>query len=229
MSRNVISGSRSEAGFSIVEILVVVVILFILTSISVFYLFAYQRTYKPDDQAMQIVDLLQEARQRSLTQRKVMRVEINRDTNMVTLIDERDAGTTDDIVIRKVPLMNPNDVKVGFLPPQISTVPEESVPVPTISFTPSTYPTSVGQSVATLCFRPFGGESGAAAVVDSAGLNPLSVTIPIWAPTQDNPNRYEIARAITVIAATGSVRLWAYDPASSATNKWVNSKRGGTY
>ena len=46
-----------------VELLLVLAIASILASVSIFYLSAYQRLYKPDDEALKLVDLLQEARE----------------------------------------------------------------------------------------------------------------------------------------------------------------------
>ena len=64
-------------GFSMVELLIVLTVMTILTGISLFYLSGHQRLFRPDEQTLKMVDIFQEARQRSLTQRETMRVEID--------------------------------------------------------------------------------------------------------------------------------------------------------
>lgn len=83
-------------GFSMVELLIVLTVITILLGISLFYLSAHERLYRPDEEALKIIDVFQEARQRSLTQRETMRVEIDLTDNVVRLIDENQPSTADD-------------------------------------------------------------------------------------------------------------------------------------
>ncbi|MBC7900954.1 MAG: hypothetical protein H7070_12985 [Saprospiraceae bacterium] len=230
----------SSSGFSVIELILVVAVIFVLSSISLFYATAHQKLYKPDEQALLITDLLQEARQRSLTQRETMRVEINRDANSVTLIDENttmNGGLPDDVdndqIVRSIRLLTSDQVTVGSAPGQIGYNPPEPTPVDTCVFNISVYPTSIAQSVCTIRFRPFSGESGQAAIVDAGtnplgtDANPISVTIHVWSPSTATPTNSDISRAITIIGATASIRLWEFDENLTTTNKWKNSRRGG--
>ena len=68
--------------------MVVMGIIVIMSTIVLFYTTAQKKLYKADEQALLLADMLQEARQRALTQRGTMRVEINLTNNTVKLYDE---------------------------------------------------------------------------------------------------------------------------------------------
>ena len=140
-------------GFSIIELLIVLTVITILLGISLFYLSGHQRLYRPDDQALKLIDVFQEARQRSLTQRETMRVEIDLTDNMVRLIDENQPNTADDDrPVRSVTLISQAEVKLNSRPPDISTSPVEVMPVPAAQFKPSIYPPSAAHNVCTFRF-----------------------------------------------------------------------------
>lgn len=219
-----------NAGYSIIELLIVLTVVSILTSSAFFYLDAHQKLYKPDNQALQIADMLQEARQRSLTQRKTMRFEIDLTDSVTRLIEENKSDTsTDDKVLRELPLYLPNEVRIDASPPDVTSNPPEPLPVPSAQYKISTYPLSNLHQVCTIRFQPNG------TVVDAGendiGNNAVSkgVTIHIWSPNQENPNESTIARALTVVGSTGSVRLWEYNKNLQNGNKWKDSRRFGVY
>lgn len=221
---------EQESGFSLIELFAVLIIIGIVSAIAIFYLTGHQKLYKPDDQSLLITDILQEARQRSLTQRETMRVEINLDRNTVNLIDENTPTTADDDrQLRNLKMFDPSEVSVGALPGNITDLPPESLPAPVAVFRSSVYPTSISQNVCTLRFLSNG------TVVD-AGNNPVGTgaasvgtTLPIWSRNKAVTGNSDIARAITVIGATGTIRLWEYDASLTTTNKWKDSRRYGTY
>ena len=221
-------------GFSMVELLVVLAMIFILSTVSLFYLSGHQRLYRPDEEALKIIDLLQEGRQRSLTQRETMRVEIDLTDNIVRLIDENDSNintntATDDRVIKSSVLLPQTDVKLSSRPPDITTDPPETLPVPIAQFKPSIYPPSNTHNVCTFRFKRDGTvvNEGTDAVGSNATITGL--TLFIWSPKVNNPGASEISRAITVIGATGSVRFWEYNRNITDPNKWKDSRRSGIY
>lgn len=221
---------KNQKGFSIVELLVVLALIMILTTITVFYLSGHQKLYKTDDQSLLIADMLQEARQRSLTQRETIRVEIDITENIVRLIDENTPLTSDDDeVIKQQLLYLPNEVRLDRRPDEISVNPPEESPVPNIRYIPSVYPTSAAHQVATLRFHTNG-------TVSDAGTNPIGsgalisgITLHIWTPNVANTNESTIARALTVIGSTGTIRFWEYDRGSTETNKWRDARRISGY
>lgn len=213
-----------------VELLIVLTVITILLGISLFYLSGHQRLFRPDEQALKIIDIFQEARQRSLTQRETMRVEIDLTDNMVRLIDENLPGSAnDDRVIRSVVLVPQSEVKLNSRPPDISTNPTEIMPVPVAQFRPSVYSSSSGHNVCTFRFQRNGTVVNEG--TDAVGTNATTtgLTLFIWSPKQNNPNESDIARAITVIGATGSVRFWEYNRNLTDANKWKDSRRMSIY
>ena len=217
-------------GFSIVELLIVLTVITILTGISLFYLSGHQRLFRPDEEALQIIDVFQEARQRSLTQRETMRVEIDLTDNMMRLIDENLPNTPDDDrIIRASVLLPQTDVKINSRPPDIATNPLEIMPVPIAQFRTSIYPPSISHNVCTFRFLRNGTVVNEG--TDSIGSNATTtgLTLFIWSPKKDTTNESEIARAITVIGATGSVRFWEYNRNLTETNKWKDSRRSSIY
>jgi len=219
-----------ESGFSVMELLMVLAIILVLSSLSLFYLTAHQALYKPDEQALLITDLFQEARQKSLTQRETHRLEINRTRKTVRLIDENTPATVDDdAVIREINLLEDNVVTVGVKPGNIDVNPPEPLPVPDANFLPSNYPTSIGDSVATFRFMANGTVTNGGNTATGTGAVVTGGTVHIWSPNKDVQSDADIARSITVIGSSGSVRLWEYDRSLTTTNKWKDSRRSGTY
>lgn len=215
-------------GFSIVELVVVILVIFVMTGVSIFLFTSHQRLLKPDEQVLKIADILQEARQRALTQRETMRVEIDLTDNIARLIDEGDPSTySDDRPIRQIALFPSNEVTIRNRPPDISVNPPEMMGVTPATFPQSVYPPSATHEVCTLRFLRNGTVVDAG--TDSIGTNSklVNVAIYVWSPMRNNPNQSEIARAITVVGASGFVRLWEWDPnlQNNSSNKWKDSRR----
>ena len=222
---------RAESGFSVVELLTVLAIIAIMSAIVLFYVTTQKKAYQPDEQALQIADILQEARQRSLTQRRAMRVEINLTTNMVKLYDENTnaASAADDIQLRNFAMFNASNVRIDVRPSEIGYNPNESMPVPNCVFKSSVYTKSVGQNVCTVRFLANGTAVDAGNDTIGTGAVPTGVTIHIWAPNKTTPTQSDIARSLTVLGPSGVIRMWEFDHTSAATNKWKDSHRAGSY
>lgn len=221
---------KNQKGFSLIELMIVVIVLGVLSVISLMYLSNSQRLYKADDQALAIVDMLQEARQRSLTQREIIRVEIDMDDNVVRLIDENlPNDASDDQQLRSITLAPENEVTIDDQPNNIILNPPEPLPAPVAVFQPSVYTPSVPHRVCTIRYASNGSVLDAGSDEDGNGAIPTGVTIHIWMPDEGNVQNAKIARAITIIGSTGTVRLWEYDFSSSEANKWIDSRRSGSY
>ncbi|HEY0426946.1 MAG TPA: prepilin-type N-terminal cleavage/methylation domain-containing protein [Pyrinomonadaceae bacterium] len=221
---------NSELGFSLVELLIVLLITMIMIAITGFYFLNHQKLYKPDDQSLKIVDMLQEARQRSLTQRETVRVEIDLTDNLIRLIDENTPATVnDDREIRRTTLLPQSEVKLQQRPDDISYNPPETLPAPTAVFTTSVYPSSSTHNVCTIRFQSNGTVVNAGTTAVGGGATVTGVTLHIWAPKKTNANEADIARAITIIGSTGSIRMWEFDITNTGTNKWQDSRRTSVY
>ena len=230
MKQKFLRVSKIQNGFSLVEVLIVLTLIIFVGVSASFYLDGHQKLYMPDDQTLLIADILQEARQRSLTQRETLRVEIDLTDNQIRLIDENSVTTADDDeVLKTQPIYFPHEVRIDSRAGNIADNPPEPLPVPTANFLPSVYPPSTTHQVCTLRFHSNGTVSDGGNNATGDGAIVGGVTLHVWQPSSENPNEYSIARALTVIGSTGSVRLWEFDESFPNENKWKDSRRIGSY
>lgn len=218
---------KKDSGFSLMELVVVLAIIGIMTGVSLFYLSGNKKLYRTEEQALRITDLITEARQRALTQRETMRFEIDSTTKKMRLIDENSATTAnDDVKIREFDLDDSGDVKLTSKPTNIYTTPPEPSPVPPATFTTSQHPLSSGSSVFTLRFLSNGTIVNAGS--DQIGTNAslTGATIYVWKPKASNANETEMTRAITILAASGSIKLWTHSFSANGNEVWTDSRKG---
>lgn len=213
------------AGFSIVELLIVVILVGILSSIA-FMSLSTGKLYEAERQALEITDVLQEARQRAISQRNTVRVEINQTKNAIRLIDEVKPGAAaDDVVIKSVPYMN-NGVYIGTAPANMSNGgPTETSPVVPVTFSTSTHPLSIGDQVSIIRFRKGTAQNAGS---DAIGTNsiPTGATVYVWSKYADdnspNPTVAQVIRAVTVLGSTGSSKLWKCSFTGNQCAAWNN-------
>jgi Tfp pilus assembly protein FimT len=217
----------SEAGFSVAELIVVLALSAIMTTVSLYYLYSHQKLYKPDEQAALLIDMLQEARQRALTEKVTMRVEMDLTDNVARLINEGDATiSTDDKVVRIFSLKAVQEVNIEKRPNNVNVSPTEPSPVNAVTFAAnSTHPLSLNHKVATLRFRKDGTVYNAGTNALGAGAEMTGATIFLWQPDKSNANNSTITRAITIIGTSGAIRLWNYYPGLAANVSWKDSRR----
>ena len=201
------TGKMGENGYSIIELVIVMLIVSIL-SVMALLSFKSEKQYLADTSARQIIDLFQEARQRSLTQRETMRVEINQTRKIARLISENEPGNSDDDEeLRQIQLEDERYVMIGAAPSNISKQPTEISPVPVLNFKTSVYPLSQSDTVATLRFVRNGKvlDAGSNAIGDNSVIT--GATIYIWMPNLDDNDKPlstgGVIRAITVIGNSG--------------------------
>lgn len=210
--------------------MVVLVLIAIFVSISLFFYEGHRSLYRPDEIAVQISDLMQEARQRALTQREAMRVEIDLTRKVAHLIDENAPNTADDdFVLRTITLPDPSAVTVGTRPANIGYNPPEPLPVPSAVFGSSVYTPSFGNNVCTFRFLRDGTVVNAGNNAIGTGAVSSGATLHIWSPAETDTSSSQVARAITVIGSSGTIRMWEFDEALELSNKWKNSRRTGSY
>lgn len=185
--------------------------------------------YEADNRAYAVMDVLQEAHQRAITQQETLRVEINKSLNSIHLINENEPGDeTDDEEIKSFILLGSGFVIFDSAPTNTTTNPAEPTPIPLLLFKTSVYPTSAGDQVATLRFLRNGNvvDAGSNAVGDNSVVT--GATIYFWIP-KDTPNgpsmtEGKIIRAITVLGSSAKARYWSC-PVSTTDgicNVWKN-------
>lgn len=192
-----------------IELVVVVAIMMILAVLVVPNIFSSKRLYQSETQSLMIMDLLREASQQAMNQRRTFRVEIDLTDNALLLIDERNSDP--DEMVKSIPLASPSDIRLDSAPDGVDgpTPPDYN----DITFINDETGhdrngTSVsGHNVWAARFQRDG------TVVNNAG-NPISATIYVWppaAPESAEPRAATEVRAITMFGGSGAVRYWKYD------------------
>jgi prepilin-type N-terminal cleavage/methylation domain-containing protein len=219
IKRKNIRNSSSQAGVSMIEVLIVLAVLAILSTIAVISFWS-GRKYSADDQAKKIIDIFDEARQKALNQRKTFRVEINKTKSEVRLIDEGpdiNPVATDDVILKRIPISG--QVGIGAAPSNVSGAPTATSPIPVPAYASSTYPLSSGDEKITLRFRRNGQvvDVGTDNIGSGSLMNGATIYVYSNTPSLSNP---DVIRAITVLGTTGDTSLYKCKFTSSTCGNW---------
>lgn len=206
----------SASGFSVAELMVVLVVLAILLVISIPYVYNYTKLYKSEDQSIKVMDMMREAGQLAISRRRTMRVEIDLTENALLIIDEN--GAAADTRIKTIPLERTQELRVDVIPTGVTK------PNPPnyndISFATDPFGhqfngnTVTGHSVWACRFRSDG------SVVD-AGDVPTSGTMYVWPPVtygSTTPRSLQEVRAITIFGGSGAVKYWKHNGTTFVAN-----------
>ncbi len=224
---------NKQSGFSMVELIIVVVIVAIFAVLAT--TFASPTLYKADEKARVVVEFMQTARERAITKRSIMRVEIDDTDKKIRLIAENDPDDLeDDDLIRQVDYGQDPRIVVGNPPQNNQGNPTESTPVPTISFSspidygssnPLGNPPGFGShQVATFRFKPNGNVVDEGIAATGASALPAGATIYFWTRSEDNSDQLSsnasVLRAITISGSSGSTRFWACEIKEGSCVEW---------
>ena len=193
--------SASERGFSLIELLIVIVIMTILTSALLITL-NREKLYAADDQALIITGALQKARQLAITSKTVIRVEINQTQNNLQIFDEKIPTTANDDVLLETSLLK-SDTITGIVPANVTQNPTASYSIPVTNFETSVYPPVANDQTMTFRFTITGNvlDRGSNAVGKNAIVT--GATIFVSNSPWDANNGATIIRAITLNGITG--------------------------
>ena len=197
----------SERGFSLIELMIVVIL------ISAIITFAIMSTpskqlFAADNQAFAIMDILQEARQRALTQGSTFRVELNDSKKEIRLIDENYTLNAADDEIIKVSYFD-SATTVGTKPANVSVAggvaPQSNAPIPEVQYVQTTYPLSANDKVQTLRFLKSGEvvDDG----TDNQGDGAVTNGATIYVYNGAKGSKSSVVRAITVSGVTAATEL----------------------
>ncbi len=201
--------NNRQAGASVVEIVIVLVIMGILSAISLPYILNYKKLYKSEDQALKVIDLMREAAQTAITRRRTVRLELDLTDNALLLIDQN--GTPSGTLMKKIPLEMTKDLRIDTIP---ATITKPNPPNYTdVAFATDTVghlvgvTTVTGHNIWAARFKSDG------SVVTAADI-PMSANIYVWPPVSPGSatarNKTEI-RAITMFGGSGAIRYWKHD------------------
>jgi hypothetical protein len=219
------SRRNSQAGFSLPELIVALSLGMAMVSTSIYAFMPARRVYGVDETAGQIQRFMREASTRALTHRQSMRVFVNSKltsttvpnttpaiscrANSIMLIDENNAGTGDESVVRSEPLYAGLGVTIG----RPTNLPSGSQPSAPFNFPAASF----GSGGTWECyFQPTG------RITNSAGV-PSSATLYFYTATPTSPSSafdLSLVRALTVFGPTGNIRFWRYNP-TPQNGTWV--------
>ncbi len=198
-------GSRqSLAGFSLIEVLAVVIITLILATVAIYSFAANRRTVKTVAAYNEAFALFQQARQRAITNRMAYQVTINRSPD-----------ATGKINLMNIVDSNNNLIRAEYLPQDVNITKPAGLPLIGAP-TPNTVADAVfdapfpgGKLV--LFFNVDGTVTTGAAGV---GGNPFTGGI-FFSDTVNNPN---LTRALSIYSSTGETKFWYYNGAQFVSN-----------
>ncbi len=215
---------NNEKGFSIIELLIVVLIIAILTVSSVI-VFGSKNLFHADHQAYLLMDAFKEARQRAITQQETLRVEVSKTKREIRIINENNAGdASDDVLIKRYLLADPKDLTFDISPTNIVNTPQEPTPVPPADFKASVHPLSQNENVATLRFLQNGNvtNAGSNAIGDNSVVT--GATFYFFTPVIDEDgtitNEGLVIRAITILGSSGNSGYWKCPVDNNQCSVW---------
>ncbi len=207
-------------GFSILELIIVVLIVSVLAVIAV--RFSNPTLYYADREAESVTEVLNIARQRALSQRETMRVEINADDRTISIIEENEpVDVADDVEIVKRPIGSKDIVIFDSVPENAKSTPDEPTPVPAVTFKKSVHPNSLQKKVATLRFLKTGKVVDAGSSETGTGAVVTGATIYFWTPKEDSESDASLVRAVTVLGASSSIGYWKCPIVDTGCTEWV--------
>lgn len=198
--------------------LIVITVIVILSTVAVVS-FMNSRKLTADQQAKQIIDFFDEARQKALNQRKTFRVEINRTQSQVRLIDEgsNQASADDDTIIKSAPLSP--QVVIGEAPSNITGAPTATTPIPVRSYATTNYPLSNGDSKLTFRFRRNGQvvDAGTDNIGTGSMMNGATIYVRSITPSANAP---DVIRAVTILGTTGDTSVFKCKFSAGSCGNW---------
>jgi prepilin-type N-terminal cleavage/methylation domain-containing protein len=203
---------RNEQGFSLLETLVVIGIMAILASITIFKSFGTMESYQANAGMDIVRSQLRVARQVAISQRRNVKVSFNVAATPPTITYQVQAGNyAGSNEVNGTPAVMPLPNQVQFI--------TEGTPD-----TPMAFGTCSGISGAICIGPPNNPVSGGPAIMgfntegqftDSTYVNTLNGTILIGIP-----NQIATARAVTILGGTGRVRSYSYI-GGTGTSQWT--------
>lgn len=214
--RRTLAGARHSSGHSLVEMLMVVALIGVLTSLALPQLLAQRRLSRSVAVTREILAGLRHTRQLAMSQRQAFTFQYDDATKQVSLIDHNSnpgaallldpsyPNTVNSQLVSTAPLAAEvflrGEISYGVPPglPPNSGVPPSGLPINTLADGISM--TALFNSQINITFQPDG------SVINGAG-NPAGQAMFIY----NNRAARATASAISVIGASGRVKIWRYD------------------
>jgi prepilin-type N-terminal cleavage/methylation domain-containing protein len=201
---------NSQSGFSMIELMIVVIMITILTGIAVISFRSSKRSYAADDEAIKMLSLFREAYQRALTQRQAQRITIDRTSNLIKLTDMGRLPGGDEMLVNRA-VLNP---LVSMVQPSVGAGLVPPPPAP-YNYTPANFGTS---GTLDIYFLADGSVTNATNFANNT-FAPVNFTV-FFSPSPGSAlspeqaaqiNSGNLMRAVTLFGATGSTKAWRFN------------------
>ncbi|MEW6732965.1 MAG: prepilin-type N-terminal cleavage/methylation domain-containing protein [Acidobacteriota bacterium] len=223
---------RVESGFSLIELLIVILILTILVTLSVLTLSSNRRTVKTDDAAGAIYTLMRQARVQAITRRQFYAVVINVAgldqtiplnnstknllflANSVSLVDMGTISSVNDEEISLSKLL-PIDVTINAA----AGLPSKTTAflAPENAFSVHNFSSSVPNGTFVCYFDPAG---RAVTRADGTGTQEYRI-FQFSANDIDLTKGPTLLRAVTLHGSTGGLKFWRFIPTLGPSGQWT--------
>ena len=203
-------GARAVAGHSLIEMLIVVSLIGLLTSMALPQLLAQRRLYRSTTVTREIMTTLRHARQLAMSQRQAITFQYNDTTKQVSLIDHNSNLGAAMLLDPSYPnTAGSQIISTASLVAETSLSSEISYGIPAGlpngALADGIAMTALANNQINITFQPDG------SVIDGAG-NPVGRAMYIY----NNRAARATAAAISVIGASGRVKIWRYDAVANA-------------
>ncbi|HEV7890789.1 MAG TPA: prepilin-type N-terminal cleavage/methylation domain-containing protein [Pyrinomonadaceae bacterium] len=221
MTRHIYSPHRSAKGFTVIELVIVIAIIFIMTAISVQQAVGSRRLLRSAAITREVVSALRDARQIAISQRRAITFQYDDTKKQINIInhgadvDGVGISGTDLLVDSKYPNTTGSSVERTYQLASSSGIPASEIAygLPSGAATSAgtlgdkTALTALTNQKLNVTFQPDG------SVVSSTGAT-LDVALFIYNAAKPK----ETAMAISVLGGTGRIKAWRY---SSGADKYV--------
>jgi Tfp pilus assembly protein FimT len=211
---------RSQSGTSTIEIVCVLMIAAIITSVALPQVISARRLMRSSALPREVASNLRYARQQAMSQRQAVTLEYDNTTKTITIYDHNNVNNpTASCNMSGTAILGATGFPVTACTSNLLSVPlagsgglpasEVSYGVPTgisvTSLSDLTTPTALVSNKVTVTFQPDG------SVIDAAGA-PLGRALFFY----NNRVATQTASAVSVLGVSGRVRVWRYDTNASA-------------